>query len=57
MSPEDKALYNGLLKVLGEATFSLKKRELMAFHKVCLWVENDLLLLLDKKPEAKVKKK
>lgn len=56
MSEKDLALHRGLMKLLEEATFQLKAREVAAFAQVYSWAK-DLPTMLEKKPVEKTVKK
>lgn len=55
MTKEDLAYHKALMKLLDEATFSLKAREVAAFTHVYNWAK-DLPNKIVEKPEIKVKK-
>jgi len=57
---KDRAMLRGLNKILEDATFPLKKREVQSFAMVMGWVKDlDLRMAkeLDKSKESLVKKK
>lgn len=56
MNDKNKALHAGLMKILNEATFSLRAREVTSFGAVYNWAK-DLQNSFIEKPEPKPKKK
>lgn len=50
---KDLALHKGLIKILDEATFPLKAREVAAFAQVYAWVKD----LPNRKKEVEIKQK
>lgn len=50
---KDKALHKGLMKILDEATFTLKAREVAAFVQIYNWVKE----MPSKTPDKKAIKK
>ena len=50
LNPKDRALHAGLIKILDDATFPLKAREVQAFAQVYAWAKA-LDHYLDSKPE------
>ena len=54
MTDKDKAMHRGLMKLLDEASYTLKAREVPAFIQIYNWVKN---LPKESKPVKKVVKK
>ena len=52
MNDKDKAMHNGLLKLINDANFVLKAREVRAFLEIVSWV-NDLEKNFVRKPEER----
>ena len=48
-------MHKALLKVLDDATFQLRAREVASFIHVYNWVKDDLAKKLEEKPEPKPK--
>jgi len=57
LTPTDKAMHNGLLKLLNEASFTLKAKEVSAFASIYKWVQDMPENLESKKPVVDEKKK
>ena len=51
MKKEDEALHKGLMKLLDEASFNLRAREVRAFLVIYEWTKNLPQKLKDKKEE------
>ena len=56
MTEKDKAMHKGLLKMLNDATFPLKAREVSAFVDVFTWAQDLPNLLKKEEPVKEVKK-
>lgn len=52
MNDKDKAMHSGLIKLINEANFTMKAREVRAFLEIVSWV-NDLEKNFTRKPEPK----
>lgn len=42
MDKRDKAMHQGLMKILNEGTFELKAREVSAFIEIYNWIKNEV---------------
>ena len=57
MTDKDKALHAGLMKLLNEATFSLKAKEVNSFMAVYNWSKEIPEMISDKKKPAQKRNK